>query len=170
WNSSDNGYDVILHSQVTYDGLLMTCKANEESVPFSLFKVEPLGQRNVRVVIVQMYNPYVSNAAVAIFLGKYGKVDKPVKYLRTITVFGQVGDSSGFSSGRILRGKARLEVWDWRVREAGAQGRRGIGWSAEEQQSRVKKPSGKSLGSGGQGVTEEQPKLANSSTQIYSFK
>nr|CAG6010199.1 unnamed protein product [Menidia menidia] len=103
WNSSDNGYDVILHSQVTYDGLLMTCKANEESVPFSLFKVEPLGQRNVRVVIVQMYNPYVSNAAVAIFLGKYGKVDKPVKYLRTITVFGQVGDSSGFSSGRILR-------------------------------------------------------------------
>nr|CAG6009970.1 unnamed protein product [Menidia menidia] len=107
-------------------------------------KVEPLGQRNVRVVIVQMYNPYVSNAAVAIFLGKYGKVDKP--------------------------GKARLEVWDWRVREAGAQGRRGIGWSAEEQQSRVKKPSGKSLGSGGQGVTEEQPKLANSSTQIYSFK
>ncbi|CAG5995385.1 unnamed protein product, partial [Menidia menidia] len=85
WNPFDNGYDVMLHSQVAYDGLLMTCKAKAESVPFSLFKVEPLGQRNVWVVTVHMYNPYVSDAAVAIFLGRYGKVDKPVKYLRTIT-------------------------------------------------------------------------------------
>ncbi|CAG6021027.1 unnamed protein product [Menidia menidia] len=76
WNPADNGYDVTLHSQVMYDRVLMTCKA--ESVPFSLFKVEPLGQRNVRVITVHMYNPY-------------GKVDKPVKYLR---------DNYGIWSGR----------------------------------------------------------------------
>ena len=82
WNPSDNGYDLTMHSQVSYDRLLGTCTATAESVPFSLFKVEPLGQRNVRIITVHMYNPYVGDAAVALYLGRYGKVDKPVKYLR----------------------------------------------------------------------------------------
>ncbi|CAG6009710.1 unnamed protein product [Menidia menidia] len=63
WNPSDNCYDVTLHSQVMYDRLLMTCKAKAESVPSSLFKVEPLGQRNVRVITVHMYNPYVGDSS-----------------------------------------------------------------------------------------------------------
>ncbi|CAG5865167.1 unnamed protein product, partial [Menidia menidia] len=96
WNPADNGYDVTLHSQVMYDRLLMTCKAKAESVPFSLFKVEPLGQRNVRVITVHMYNPYVSDAALAVFLGRYGKVDKPVKYLR---------DNYGRRQFRVLLGE-----------------------------------------------------------------
>lgn len=91
WNAAENGYDLMLHSQVSYDRLLAACTARAESVPFSLFRVEPLGQRSVRIVTVHMYNPYVGDAAVALFLGRYGKVDKPVKYLR---------DSYGIWSGR----------------------------------------------------------------------
>ncbi|KAK0134617.1 Zinc finger CCHC domain-containing protein 3 [Merluccius polli] len=91
WNASESGYDLTLHSQVTYDRLLATCTAKAEAVPFSLFRVEPLCQRSVRIVTVHMYNPHVGDAAVALFLGRYGKVDKPVKYLR---------DNYGIWSGR----------------------------------------------------------------------
>lgn len=91
WNAPENGYDLTLHSQVSCDRLLATCKAKAEEVPVSLFRVEPLCQRGVRVVTVHMYNPHVGDAAVALFLGRYGKVDKPVKYLR---------DSYGIWSGR----------------------------------------------------------------------
>ena len=91
WNPSDNGYDLTMHSQVSYDRLMATCTAKAESEPFSFFKVEPLGERNVRIITVHMYNPYVGDAAVALYLGRYGKVDKPVKYLR---------DNYGIWSGR----------------------------------------------------------------------
>ncbi|CAG5861708.1 unnamed protein product, partial [Menidia menidia] len=47
-----------------------------------------------------------------------------------------VGEIQGVQLVAQEQGKARLEVWDWRVREAGAQGRRGVDWSAEEQESR----------------------------------
>lgn len=91
WNAAESGYDLTLHSQVSYDRVLATCTAKADLEPFSLFRLEPLGQRSARIVTVHMYNPYVGDAAVALFLSRYGKVDKPVKYLR---------DSYGIWSGR----------------------------------------------------------------------
>lgn len=57
---------------------------------FSMFQVETLCKRNIRIVTMHVCNPYVGNEAVAMFLGRYRKVDKPVSYLR---------DSYGIWSG-----------------------------------------------------------------------
>lgn len=91
WNGSEGSYDLTVHSQALYDRVLGTCKEKAELAPFSSFRVEPLCKRNIRIITVHVYNPYVGDEAVAMFLSRYGMVDKTAKYLK---------DSYGIWSGR----------------------------------------------------------------------
>ncbi|TKS65430.1 Zinc finger CCHC domain-containing protein 3 [Collichthys lucidus] len=91
WNAADGGFDVTLNSQLQYDQVQAAFEEKAELEPFSRFRVVPLCQRNLRIVTVQVYNPYVGDEAVAAFLRRYGQVDKQTKYLR---------DSFGIWTGR----------------------------------------------------------------------
>ncbi|KAE8296875.1 hypothetical protein D5F01_LYC05645 [Larimichthys crocea] len=74
-----------------YDQVQATFEEKAELEPFSRFRVVPLCQRNLKIVTVQVYNPYVGDEAVAEFLRRYGQVDTQTKYLR---------DSFGIWTGR----------------------------------------------------------------------
>jgi len=91
WNAADGGYDLTLNSQQQYVQIQATFEEKAEIEPFSRFRVVPPCQRNLTIVTIQVYNPYVGDEAVAGFLRRYGNVDMQPKYLR---------DSFGIWTGR----------------------------------------------------------------------
>lgn len=91
WNAAGGGFDLTLHSQAVYERVMETAREKAEEEPFSKFRVEALCKRNLKIVTVHMYNPYVGDETVISWLSRYGKVESAVRYLR---------DSFGIWSGR----------------------------------------------------------------------
>ncbi|KAG8012296.1 Zinc finger CCHC domain-containing protein 3, partial [Nibea albiflora] len=91
WNAAGAGYDLTLNSEAQYERIQKAFEEKAEVEPFSRFRVVPLCRRNLKIVTVQVYNPYVGDELVAGFLRRYGQVDTQTRCLR---------DSHGIKTGR----------------------------------------------------------------------
>lgn len=64
-------YDVTLKFDDTCDTIFRACEEHKDELPMSLFFIEPLFTREWRPLYVFMYNPYVKEEEITMFLKKY---------------------------------------------------------------------------------------------------
>lgn len=90
-NSMEEAYDVTFYTESKSDEVMEKVKEAKGERPLSFFNIVCLARRNFRTINIHMYNPHVTDMAVAAFLGRYCEVTSGARYVK---------DSLGFWNGR----------------------------------------------------------------------
>ena len=61
WNAAEQGFDVSLISSGVFEKLKLECQGKADEEPLSAFKVFSLERKNLKIVTVYMFNPYVGD-------------------------------------------------------------------------------------------------------------
>ena len=67
WNAAEQGFDVSLISSGVFERLKLECQGKADEEPLSAFKVFSLERKNLKIVTVHMFNPYVGDKTVIFF-------------------------------------------------------------------------------------------------------
>lgn len=91
WNQQEKAFDVTLRDEDLYRRVVEVCNKEAGVRPLSCYQVLNLDRPNFRTITVHMFNPFVTDLALAAFLGQYGEVVTAARYLK---------DPMGFWTGR----------------------------------------------------------------------
>ncbi|KAK1875557.1 Zinc finger CCHC domain containing protein 3 [Dissostichus eleginoides] len=91
WNQQERAFDVTLKDEQVYTKVAMDCVAAAMVKPLACYKVLNLDRSNLRTITVHMFNPFVTDRALADFLWQYGEV---------LTAARHVKDTMGIWTGR----------------------------------------------------------------------
>lgn len=91
WNQQEKAFDVTLRNVDVYRRVAEVCRKEAELQPLASYKILNLDRPNFRTVTLHMFNPFVTDLALAQFLGQYGEVVTAARYVK---------DPMGFWTGR----------------------------------------------------------------------
>ena len=91
WNQQEKAFDVTLKDEQVYTKVAKDCVAAAMVKPLACYKVLNLDRPNFRTITVHMFNPFVTDRALADFLRLYGEV---------LTAARHVKDTMGIWTGR----------------------------------------------------------------------
>ena len=91
WNQQEKAFDVTFRTEDVYGRVAECCRTEARVRPLVFYKVLNLDRPNFRMVSVHMYNPFVTDLALAAFLGRYSEVVTSARYVK---------DPLGFWTGR----------------------------------------------------------------------
>ena len=91
WNQPEKAFDVTLVSDEVYSRVAEACRKEAGSRYMAGYKILNLDRPNFRTITVHTYNPFVTDRAIAAFLGQYGEVVTSARYVK---------DTRGFWTGR----------------------------------------------------------------------
>ncbi|KAJ4923536.1 hypothetical protein JOQ06_021602 [Pogonophryne albipinna] len=91
WNQQEKAFDVTLKDEQVYTKVAKDCVAAAMLKPLACYKVLNLDRPNFRTITVHMFNPFVTDKALADFLRLYGEV---------LTAARRVKDTMGIWTGR----------------------------------------------------------------------
>lgn len=74
WNQQEWAFDVTFWTEDVYGRVADRCRAEAGVRPLAFYKILNLDRPNFRMVSVHMYNPFVTDLALAAFLGRYSEV------------------------------------------------------------------------------------------------
>ena len=80
-NTREKCFDLALRSKAMAARVLETCRARAGEEPLSRFEVVDLGQSNVKLVTVYLYDPHVPDEEVLTYLRRFGEILSPVRKL-----------------------------------------------------------------------------------------
>ena len=80
-NAREKCFDLALKSKAMAARVLETCRARAGEEPLSRFEVVDLGQSNVKLVTVYLYDPHVPDEEVLTYLRRFGEILSPVRKL-----------------------------------------------------------------------------------------
>lgn len=91
WNPQEKAFDVTFQTEEVYVRVAECCRGESGVRPLAYYKVLNLDRPNFRMVSIHMYNPFVTDLALAAFLGRYSEVVSSARYVK---------DPMGFWTGR----------------------------------------------------------------------
>lgn len=90
-NSQERSFDVTFVTNASCERVIEESRRLVGTKPLSGFEVISLDRPNFRIITIHLYNPYVPDQAVAVFLGRYAEI---------LTAPRMLNDSLGFWTGK----------------------------------------------------------------------
>ncbi|KAJ8335374.1 hypothetical protein SKAU_G00387160 [Synaphobranchus kaupii] len=81
-NGAVKAFDLSLGSSASFEAVMKLCKEKSDQEPLSSFEVTSLECRNYKIVTTHVYNPYVADEVIRVFLSRYGEVMPGTRLIR----------------------------------------------------------------------------------------